>query len=57
MFSRNEKSHKHKLLLFSSCVIIPLYEQSVYYGMGEGVKGVILNNTGEILYFKNTVVK
>ena len=43
--------------LVSSCVIIPLYEQSVYYGMGEGVKGVIFNNTGEILYFKNTVVK
>ena len=43
--------------LVSSCIIIPLYEQSVYYGLGKGVKGVIFNNTGEILYFKNTVVK
>ena len=43
--------------LVSSCVIIPLYEQMVYFGLGKGVEGITFNNTGEILYFKNTVVK
>lgn len=47
------KAEKH---LISSCVIIPLYEQPVYYGIGEDVSGTVFNPTGEILYFKNTLV-
>ncbi len=43
--------------LVTNCVLVPLYEQSVYYGLGKGVSGVIFNNTGEILYFKYTVAK
>lgn len=42
--------------LLDSCVMIPLYEYPIYYGMGKGVDDVIFNTTGEILYFKNTVV-
>lgn len=43
--------------LLSSCVLVPLYEQTVSYGIGKGVSGVIFNPTGETLYFRNTLVK
>lgn len=46
---------KAEKYLISSCVIIPLYEQPVYYGIGEDVSGIVFNPTGEILYFKNTL--
>ena len=43
--------------LVSNCVIVPLYEQCVYYGFGRDVSGVVFNNTGEILYFKNALAE
>lgn len=46
---------KAEKYLASSCIVIPLYEQSEYYGLGKNVSGVIFNPTGEILYFKNTL--
>lgn len=49
-----EATLKAEKYLMSSCVIIPLYEKEVYYGLGKNVNGVIFNPTGEILYFKNT---
>lgn len=41
--------------LASRCVVLPLYNEAVYYGLGKNVKNVIFNPTGEILYFKNTL--
>lgn len=46
---------KAEKYLASSCIILPLYEQSDYYASGKNVSGVIFNPTGEILYFKNTL--
>lgn len=43
--------------LLDSCVIIPLYDYPIYYGIGKNVENIIFNTTGEILYFKNTLVK
>lgn len=43
--------------LLDSCVIIPLYNYPVYYGLGKGVDGVIFNSTGDIVYFRDTIVK
>lgn len=43
--------------LLDSCVIIPLYDYPVYYGLGKGVENVIFNSTGDIVYFKDTIVK
>lgn len=41
--------------LASRCVILPLYNEAVYFGLGKNVENVIFNPTGEILYFKNTL--
>ncbi len=46
---------KAEKYLASSCITLPLYEQSEYYGLGKNVSGVIFNPTGEILYFKNSL--
>lgn len=43
--------------LLDSCVIIPLYGSPTYYGLGKGVDGVIFNSTGDVVYFRDTVVK
>ena len=43
--------------LLDSCVIIPLYGSPNYYGLGKGVDGVIFNSTGDVVYFRDTVVK
>lgn len=43
--------------LLDSCILIPLYDYPIYYGIGKNVDDIIFNTTGEILYFKNTVVK
>lgn len=48
---------KAEQYLISSCVILPLYKQESYYGLGKNVEGVIHNISGEILYFKNTTKK
>lgn len=50
-----EATTKAEKYLVSQCVLLPLYEQSEYYGLGKNVKDVIFNPTGEILYFKNTL--
>lgn len=41
--------------LIDSCVILPLYNSTDYYGLGKKVSGVVHNISGEILYFKNTI--
>ncbi len=43
--------------LLDSCVIIPLYDYPIFYGIGKGVRNVIFNPTGEILYFKHTTAR
>lgn len=43
--------------LLDSSVIIPLYGSPAYYGLGKGVDGVIFNTTGDVVYFRDTVVK
>ncbi|MBQ8502648.1 MAG: hypothetical protein IJ491_00020 [Clostridia bacterium] len=48
---------KAEKYLISSCVLIPLYEQAVYYGIGKNVSSVTFTSTGEILYFKNTLAE
>ncbi|MBR5438118.1 MAG: peptide ABC transporter substrate-binding protein [Clostridia bacterium] len=48
---------KAEQYLISSCVAVPLYKGTDYYGLGKKVSGVIHNVSGEIIYFKNTVKK
>lgn len=43
--------------LISDCVLVPVCEKAEYYGVGKGVSGVISNPTGEIFYFRHTLVK
>lgn len=43
--------------LLDSCAIIPLYDSPAYYGLGKGVSGVIFNTTGDVVYFRDTLVK
>lgn len=43
--------------LLDSCVLVPLYSSPAYYGLGKGVSGVIFNTTGDVVYFRDTVVK
>lgn len=39
-------------LLLEDAVIVPLFEQEIYYGLADGVSGVYFNSTGEIVTFK-----
>ncbi len=43
--------------LLDSCVLIPLYNSPTYYGFGKGVENVKFNTTGDVVYFKDTIVK
>lgn len=43
--------------LLDSCAVIPLYDAPVYYGLGKGVENVIFNTTGDVVYFRDTIVK
>lgn len=43
--------------LLDSCVLIPLYSSPAYYGLGKGVENVKFNTTGDVVYFRDTVVK
>lgn len=43
--------------LLDSCVLIPLYDYPTYYGFGKNVSDVFFNTTGDVLYFKHTLVK
>ncbi len=49
-----KKAEQH---LISSCVAVPLYKGTDYYGLGKNVSGVIHNVSGEIVYFKNVIKK
>lgn len=41
--------------LISSAAIIPLYEESLHFGMAKGVSGTYFNLTGDTAYFKYTL--
>ncbi len=51
-----ETTKKAEQYLLDSCVVIPLYDSPVYYGLGKGVENVIFNPTGDIVYFRDTTV-
>ena len=50
-------TEKAEQYLLDSCVLIPLYNSPTYYGLGKGVENVKFNTTGDIVYFRDTVVK
>lgn len=50
-------TQKAEQYLLDSCVLIPLYSSPAYYGMGKGVENVIFNTTGDVVYFRDTIVK
>lgn len=52
-----ETTKKAEQYLLDSCVIIPLYESPAYYGLGKGVENVVFNTTGDIVYFRDAIVK
>ncbi len=51
-----ETTKKAEQYLLDSCVLIPLYDAPVYYGLGKGVENIIFNPTGDIVYFRDTTV-
>ena len=50
-------TQKAEQYLLESCVMIPLYNSPMYYGLGKGVENVIFNTTGDVVYFRDTIVK
>ena len=48
------KAEKH---LSDAAVILPLYEVKKYVAYGDNISGISYNNTGDVLYFKNTLEK
>lgn len=46
------KAEKH---LADAAVILPLYEVKRYVAYGDNISGINYNNTGDVLYFKNTL--
>lgn len=50
-------TQKAEQYLLDSCIMIPLYNSPIYYGLGKGVENVVFNTTGDIVYFKNTTVE
>lgn len=49
------KKAEQKLL--DDCVIFPICESDVNYGIGKGVSGIIFSPTGEVAYYKNTLIQ
>ena len=43
--------------LIQNCIMVPVCETEVYYGISKGVSGISFNPTGEVAYFKNTLIK
>ncbi|MGN0467913.1 MAG: peptide ABC transporter substrate-binding protein [Acutalibacteraceae bacterium] len=43
--------------LLSCCVIMPICETQVYYGMAKGVSQIAFSKTGEAVYFQSTIRK
>lgn len=50
-------TQKAEQYLLDSCALIPLYSSPSHYGLGKGVENVIFNTTGDVVYFRDTVVK
>lgn len=41
--------------LLKSAVIVPLYENQIYYGFDKGVSGIVYSYSGDILYMKKAL--
>ncbi len=52
-----ESTKRAEQYLLDSYALIPLYDAPVYYGLGKGVEDVSFNTTGDIVYFRDTIVK
>ena len=52
-----EAAYKAEKHLSDAAVILPLYEVNRYVVHGNDVSGIVFNNTGDVLYFKNTLEK
>lgn len=50
-----KKTLQAEKYILDSAAIIPLYTDSVYYGLAKGVSGTYFNLTGDIAYFKYTL--
>ena len=50
-------AEKCESYLISAAAIIPLYEESLYFGMGKGVSGTFWCTCSDIVYFKHTLSK
>ena len=50
-----KKTHQAEKYLLDSAAIVPLYTDSIYYGLAKGVSGTYFNLTGDIAYFKYTL--
>lgn len=50
-----KKALQAEKYLIDSAAIVPLYTDSVYYGLAKGVSGTYFNLTGDIAYFKYTL--
>lgn len=48
-------TRKAEQYLIKSAVIVPLYDNQIYYGLDKGVSGVIFSLSGDVLYLKNTL--
>lgn len=53
--STAKKTLQAEKYLLDSAALVPLYEQSVYYGLAKGVSGTYFNLTGDTAYFKYTL--
>ena len=52
-----ESTKRAEQYLLDQCALIPLYDAPVYYGLGKGVQNVRFNTTGDIVYFRDAIVK
>lgn len=52
-----ESTKRAEQYLLDQCALIPLYDAPVYYGLGKGVQNVCFNTTGDIVYFRDAIVK
>ena len=50
-------ARKAEKYLSDAAVILPLYEINRYVVHGSNVSGIVYNNTGDVLYFKNVLEK
>ena len=50
-----KKTLQAEKYILDSAAIVPLYTNSIYYGLAKGVSGTYFNLTGDIAYFKYTL--